>query len=236
MTNILSVNLWPTLTGARQQSIMDFALKSRIILLQQALIGKELKMKSILLSILILALAGCAPKPLDRAQFVALDEATQRAMTRAYKGFSQEQLIAAAEKALLHSEKDYKIIHRKNSLSATRQWILFLVLAGLIGNDAWDVKVNGNTVKAVAWYAGGAGGTFPVPVPAKSADDPYLSPPLYDLFFDRMEYFLGLRSDWAPCAKIDKTKFLFAAGMENGNDPLCSHVKSQDPTKGGGKG
>lgn len=192
-------------------------------------------MKSILLSILILSLAGCVAPKMDRAQVVALNDATQRAMVRTYKNFTQEQLIAAADKALLHSEKDYRITHRKDGFSATRQWSLFLVTNAMYNNDAWDVKVDGSKIRATAWYAGGnmmIGNTFP----AKSIDDPYLSPPLYDLFFDRMDYFLGLRSDWAPCAKVDKTKFLFTAGMENGNDPLCSHVKSQDPTKGGDKG
>jgi len=209
------------------------------------------------LSIIILALvvvAGCVPKKLDRAQYVALDEATQAAMTRTYKGFSQEQLIEAAEKALLQSDKDYRITsHRKDGFFATRRWSTYLVLTFVEGHDSWRIQANGNKITATAWSSGQ--GAF-VPMfgmspqtgqintvtgnttsgPGSDSAEYYLSPPLYDLFFERMDYILGLRSDWAPCAKIDKTKYHYTHGLENGNDPLCYHARSQDPTKGSGSG
>lgn len=178
-------------------------------------------------------MSGCAQPKLDRAQFVALDDATQRAMTRTYEGFTKEQLISAAEKALLHSDKDYQISHRADGFSASRRWSSFLVITALEGFDSWNVQVSGKNVKIVAWYAGGS--YFAAPgthaTPSKSIEEYYLSPPLYNLFFERMEYFLALRSDWAPCTKLNKTQYYFDAGLESGNDPLCSHVRAQDPTK-----
>jgi hypothetical protein len=56
------------------------------------------------------------------------------------------------------------------------------------------------------------------------------------VFTFAMDYFLGLRSDWTPCAKVEKTKYNYTVGLENGNDPLCFHAKSQDPTKTKGSG
>jgi len=73
--------------------------------------------KPALLLIFALALfvAGCASKPVDREQFIALNDLTRASMTKTYKGFAQEQLINAAEKALLHTDSDYRIIsHRRD--------------------------------------------------------------------------------------------------------------------------
>jgi hypothetical protein len=192
--------------------------------------------KSCLLPLMLtLALAaGCTPIQLDNAQFTSQDEATQKAMTRTYQDFTQEQLTDAAEKALMHSDKEYQVSRIKGGLTAARHWTLFLVTNQVEGNDNWDITVGRGAVKAVAWYAGGSVGLpgSATSIPANSADDPYLSPPLYNLFFDRMEYFLGLRSDWAPCVQVDVSKFHRAEGLKNGgNDPLCFMAKAQDPTK-----
>jgi hypothetical protein len=176
-------------------------------------------------------------------------------MVKVYDGFTKEQLIAAAEKALKHSDADIKINeHREDGFFADRRWSVYAVLAAATGHDAWRISVNEPepgklAVQAVSWYgggeaisgfvtpvSGGAGGysTSTMTTTASGATEQryYVSPPLYNLFFARMDYFLGLKDTWEPCAKrIDKSLYIAAAGIENGQDPLCYHARSSDPTK-----
>jgi len=192
-----------------------------------------------LIALAALTLAGCAPPKPDRTQLTALDEATKKSMTRTYKGFTSEQLIAAAENTLKHSDKDYSITsRRKDGFFASRSWAFFFFPFTGFQKDVWHIQAEGNKITAKAWNGGTQILTpccifTPGMNPSLSGDIYFLSPPLYDLFFDRLDYFLGRRSDWAPCAKVDKTKYQSIGRVfKDGNDPLCFKVKSQDPTEG----
>jgi hypothetical protein len=137
---------------------------------------------------------------LPPAQFKALDDLTKAAMTRTYKGFTQERLLEAAEKALRHSDKDFSIIsnypHRsgQKGLWATRRVFDFIGVGFHDESDVWFVELDGPKVTVSARFLGSNSLilVFASPeAPWTENREPYLSPPLYGLFFDRMEYFLG---------------------------------------------
>ena len=96
-----------------------------------------------------------------------------------------------------------------------------------------------------SWLSSGAPivvtavGTTPVFMPSPdyphSQERHFVSAPLYRLFYDRVDYFLGLRDTWEPCPKnIDKALYVSVEGLENGADPLCYMPDSTDPTKRAG--
>lgn len=158
--------------------------------------------------IIMLLAGGCAPKQMSREEFLSYDQATRAAMTRTYKNVNPEQLIAAAEKALLHSDRDYRIIsHDQSGFFAQRRWSVYAVLAAVEGYDSWRVITEGGAgeskITIVSWYAGGesitpmlnmsasGGGINSVSghsssTQSQNSDQFYLSPPLYNLFFERL--------------------------------------------------
>ena len=127
--------------------------------------------------------------------------------------------------------------------------MIYLLIAVHQGVDGWRFSVTEDepgTVEAnvVSWPVS-IGGFSAVPVypgvpmivpspPSGPMDEErfYVSPPLYKLFYDRMDYFLNLRDTWEPCPKkIDKSEYIFAGGLEYGDDPLCLLSDATDPTK-----
>ncbi len=182
-------------------------------------------------------MAGCAPKQLTREEFLALNDATTKAMTREYSGVDKERLLTACEQALKASDSKYDVTqHMPNGFYAERRWLIYMVIAAATGKNHWKILVeeNDGTTKAVvrSWIGDGMGANpFPVPFPGKTENEYYTSPSLYTLFFDRVDYFLGLREDWETCEAAEKKMHPLEAGIGAGLESLCSVARENDPTK-----
>ena len=196
----------------------------------------------------LLLFSACAPKPLTREEYLAVDAASKAAMTRVYRGFTKERVVEAAIEALRHSDDDIKLTaHFENGFLADRRWSIYAILAAACGVDSWRFGVeegeDGAVVaNVVAWLSSfsapifTAVGTTPVVLPGQESphcqERYFVSSPLYHLFYDRVDYFLGLREDWAPCPNdLDRSLFIPAEGLGSGADPLCYMPDSTDPTK-----
>jgi len=184
-------------------------------------------------------LAGCAKPPLTREEYLALNTANDKAMSRQFPGKSKEQLIAACEQALTASDSKYEVVrHMENGFYAKRNWFIYVVFAANSGESHWKITVEEkdgvNTVFARSWNGGGVS-ISPIPISNSGAseNDYYVSPPLYKLFFDRVEYFLGLRHDWASCdsAESSITEHERRNNKGIGLHALCTIVRERDPTK-----
>lgn len=183
------------------------------------------------------ALAGCAPKQLPREEFLALRQQTINEMIRTYKNQSKDVIIAAAEKVLTYSDDDYKITqHTENGFYASRDWFVYMVISAMESIDNWQITVEEQggdvVVKATSWHGGSKGGILPMPMSAANPEEQfYVSPSLYRLFFDRLEYFLNIQSAWPACAAYKSEHYQYGAGLENALQPLCSYATATDPTK-----
>ncbi len=183
-----------------------------------------------------LAMTGCAGKQLTRTEFLALNEATSKAMVREYPGIGKDRVLVACENALKASDSKYAVSqHMPNGFYAKRSWLIYMVLAAAGGENHWKITVEDkdgvSRVEARSWAGQGmSAGPFPVPFPGKSENEYYTSPSLYKLFFDRVDYFLGLRSDWATCDAAEKNMHQYEAGVGTGLEALCSIVREKNPT------
>lgn len=174
---------------------------------------------------MVLLLSGCVtlPKaPESRAEWDAIHSRTFQA--------PQQQVSDAADKVLRLADGDFKIDYPPNQLIGTRPWMVYAVLAIASGVDYWKLDFqphpDGST-KATLQISRAAGVIGPAPtamgdvsvssnsVPGQPI--PYPAP--YALFWQRVEYELGLRSGWPTCKA-------FLAGMDRGSkagaDALCS--------------
>jgi hypothetical protein len=210
----------------------------------------------ILLGCQMLLLTGCPPKPLPRDQYLAVEKATQMAMTKVYEGMTKEQAWAIAEQVLWYSDNDIKVTtYFDDGFLADQPWTVYAVFAFINAKDRWWITTSEEEpgkirVMVMTWlleHNAVTPGLIPAaPMVNKSnfstpriredgfpsSEDYYVSPHLYRLFFDRFDYFAGLRDTWEPCAKnIDKTTFIYKVGLESGQSPLCYSPDSHDPTK-----
>lgn len=182
-----------------------------------------------------LEMVGCARKELTREQFLSLNQETSHAMKKVYLNTDKEKIILACEKALKASDNKYEITqHNADGFYAKRRWLLYMILAAAAGENHWKItareKSEGIEVEAKSWQGDGlAAGPFPVPVTGKSENEYYISPTLYNLFWGRVDYFLGISSIWPKCSEAEKNMHLFELGNEL--EALCNVVRSTDPTQ-----
>ncbi|MCX5592850.1 hypothetical protein [Alcaligenes endophyticus] len=189
-------------------------------------------MRNIFVAVLLLALSGCAAPPPKMSRAEYLD-----AVQRSYEGKSSEDVFAAAEKVLtLMDGDDFTFHHSADSVTGMRSWLVFALLIVVDGVDTWTIKavdtptgtnatvsVATSTASAIAAPTGGAG---------VSSSDSGATPgqvsgtALYDLFWARMDYMLGTRSDWMTC---DQAKTKLAAGETTGNLlQICDGITIKD--------
>jgi hypothetical protein len=194
-----------------------------------------------------MALSGCMAKKLTREQYLAIDRASREAMTKTYTGFTKEQIIKAAQKALNYSDDDIKFMqHREDGFIADRDYLLYLVITYVNIVDRWDISVkesidNQTIVNVVSWKS--KGDTYyasPISFSVEttlsgstpSKDIYYVSAPLCKLFYDILDFFLGLRDTWEPCNnKNDQNNYIKSEGLGSDQDPLCFLADDHDPTK-----
>ncbi len=177
------------------------------------------------------------------------------ARTRTYKGFAQEKLITAAADALSSFGEDYKFSHNPTGFTAERSWSSFRVVSSTKGKDYWYLETStspdGLVVKSKAFTSsqstsnisigfgfgsfsggrhGGAGvgvgvGTdFPTGVDKEASESK--SPALFDLFYNRLGFMLGLTKELKFCSDVDPK-----AKSNPDLNPLCAEESIEVPEK-----
>lgn len=188
-----------------------------------------------------LLLTGCAiaPKALSRDEWLANTN-------RVFEGVTSEQALKAVDRLLrLADGDDFEIQHHDSGLTAKRLWIAYAVIVAVRGVDLWSVKAqptaSGVRVSiAVRTHSGavhvqpygsgnyGVGSTGPTGGQTNGTA-------LYDVFWARMEYLLGKRSQWMTCVEADdrvRNKIVWGS-----NEALCNSFNMQDEhPKGQAKG
>jgi hypothetical protein len=215
-----------------------------------------MKLLSSLAALAVILVVGCAPAQpvVSREDYLAIERAARTAMYRTYHGATKEQVLTMAEKTLTYSDDDIVVTdHREDGFYADRPWSIYAIVKSQQAVDTWRITAHEPQpgvvqIHVVAWMSNSEGMVgMIVPIPASfggyasatmqtgsspGAQRYYVSPPLYKLFYDRLDYFMGLTNNWAPCVKnIDKTSYIYAVGLENGLDPLCFMPDARDPTK-----
>ena len=163
----------------------------------------------ILISIVALFIAGCAvPRQLTRQEWIDTT-------TRIYRGVSQEQILLAAEELFrLADGDDFKFVHSEEELYATRNWLVYLVIAAASGTDYWRVSTSkqGDDVKVVVQVntqmqtttaIATTGGNWTATTSPMSGV-PVQGTAIYDVFWARMDYLLGKRRVWMNCAQANQ--------------------------------
>lgn len=179
------------------------------------------------LAVLSLALlTGCAThKELTREEFIATT-------TRQYDGVTVEQVAKAAEKVFrLADGNDFQIQHTEDGLTASRRWLVYLLISATAGVDYWTVtaKPSGDGVLAKVSAATQYGNMVPLgqgvtTMPGHSAGVRGTS--LYDTFWRRMDYVLGKSDKWSTCDDAAKKR---STGETWGLDEaLCNSFNMKD--------
>lgn len=180
----------------------------------------------------VAAISGCATQQsLTRDEYL---KTTQRV----YSDRSPDQVFTAAEKLFrLADGDDFKFAWTDDSMTASRPWSIYLVLAASFGVDNWLVQTKqeadgthvrvGVTTSASAIApvvtTGGdwtAGSTPSLPGP------PIQGTAIYDVFWARLDYLLGKRQSWMTCEEADarvKSKVTWGD-----NSQLCNSFNMKD--------
>jgi hypothetical protein len=130
---------------------------------------------------------------------------------------------------------------RPDRLLASRSFAFTFLLSTANGRDYYEVKYkeeNGGTIVSLATELRSSTGLFPTvgnqpaflsEISIVGSEVPWRAP---TIFFERLEYFLGLRSTWTTCAelksrsKVKKEKYQppaeFCGGMSGGLGNLIS--------------
>lgn len=158
-------------------------------------------------------LSGCGAKRLTPEEAEAERERQISMVTRYYEGKTPKEILLAADRIFRLDDSDYVISHAETSLIAKRNWMLYLIISAAFGTDTWSIETfqEGNATKVITRHSGQAQGMTPTPTmgfngqmgmtatTGPSMQGMSLAPGLYKLFYDRMDYFLGKRTDWVRC-------------------------------------
>jgi hypothetical protein len=141
-------------------------------------------------------LCGCAaPHQIrDRSDFLA--EAT-----RTYQNETRERVISAAETVLKISDpNDFEFRHSINGFTGLRRYTVYAVVAAAQGREKWDFSTEPAEPRAVrASVSISEAGTATGGYSSQRFEGAMASVPLYRLFWNRVDYMLGKRSDWVTC-------------------------------------
>jgi hypothetical protein len=187
-------------------------------------------MKRLIAVALCLAPIGCAAtQPLTLAQLEANRERNVAAATRIYPGRSVADVKAAAFEVLrLLNPQEMKFDVRQDRILASQTFWLNLILSGSSGQRWYEVVfAEGDAGTRVVLNLEREVETGALIIPMKSSsfkqdiatngDDKLLAN--YALFYDRLDYMLGLRTDWPTCSTYEKGLYspgFFCGGMNGG--------------------
>lgn len=183
-------------------------------------------------SLIAVLLTGCATTQpqLSREEWLSIT-------SRSYEGVTKEQVISSAERLFrLADGDDFNVVHTEDGLYASRNWSAYMVIAAAMGTDYWQVKVapDGNRFKAYVQVNSQAQGVTPMATTngawtattTPMAGSPVMGTAIYDVFWARMDYLLGKRSDWMNCQIADeRVKQKITWGT---NEALCNSFNIKD--------
>lgn len=145
------------------------------------------------------------------------------AATRMYPDATTEQVLAAAEQVFGHSDFDNFEVQRTangvpvergaNGMRVKRKWSLQLIVTTTTGTDRWALTVepDGAGVRAFMHLTLHSDGFAPALVTTERTmavtlnraeaafTKPVHSTAIYDLFWARVDHFLGRRDTWLSC-------------------------------------
>lgn len=145
----------------------------------------------------------------------------------------REQLIRAARKVLeLADPADTVFVDLHEGFDAHRTWSAYYVIGGEHGIHHWAVRTRHDgdkvavsvqvseemTVATAAPVAGGQGGV--VPYSSGMPGRPLRGMKVYDLYFARLEYLLGLSKEWPDCDDWEGTGSLGGGRRKSQEDDL----------------
>jgi hypothetical protein len=171
--------------------------------------------KPLVVSICLLS-AACAQaeRPSTHADWM-------KEATRVWPGETQARVIAAAEAVVRHADpRDVKIEYNRGGFTARRKFSVYAVLANVAGEDRWTFSSSENTEGASAAVRIVQRGAASAGSHSQRFRDNQTMVGSFRLFYARMDYLLGKRSDWITCAEAAEKLRLpkDAAGLE----ALCS--------------
>lgn len=171
-------------------------------------------MKKALLILISLSLVSCAShRTLTREEWLQVGK-------KEFTNIKKEDLIKNAEKLLtLMDGRDVKFSYTQNGFVASRNWLIYVVVAAAVGTDYWtfDVQEKDNKLIAsiqpstmagtVSGYAvGGQVSTITTP----TIGTPIQGTAIYNMFWNRLDYLLGKTDQWMDCkqglSKINKNE------------------------------
>lgn len=188
--------------------------------------------RGIVLVLVALLLSACMPpkKQMTRQEWLSVT-------TRDYAGVTVDQALEAAERLLrLADGDDFSVVHSANELGATRQWLVYVVLAAVSGIDTWRVRaieVPGG-VRVTTQVSTLSGAVTPMATTGSAWTATTMPQQgalidgngLYTLFYQRLDYLLGKSDTWPDCSvayKWQEEKVVW------GNiEPLCNSFNIED--------
>ncbi len=121
--------------------------------------------------------------------------------TRSWNGESKARVIAAAEAVLKHSDRqDFTFEYAKSGFSARRKFFIYAVIATAEGEDRWTFAVSENSEGASASVRIIQRGTATAGRATERFRDNQTMIGSFRLFYARLDYMLGKRTDWIGCA------------------------------------
>ena len=146
--------------------------------------------------LLAFSLAGCASAPhqvVDRDDYLA--EAS-----RVYPGETRERVLKAAETVLRISDpSDFEFRYTLTGFTGLRRYFIYAVIASASGREKWDFMTEPEPGGLRASVSISEEGTASGGYSANRYENAMASVPLYRLFWGRVDYMLGRRSDWVTC-------------------------------------
>lgn len=188
--------------------------------------------KLLLTTMLLVTISGCAIKhpQMTRDEYL---QTTQRE----YSDKTPDDIFRATEKLFtLADGDDFTFHYTDDTMTATRPWSVYLVLAAAMGTDTWLIRTkrtdSGTKVSALVSTSSGTiapmattGGDWAA-AGLPGGGNVVAGTAIYDVFWSRMDYLLGISKKWMTCKEADlrvKTKKVWGS-----NEALCNSFNMKD--------
>lgn len=164
-------------------------------------------MKRLSLIVAACMVSGCATvPPSSRVDWEGIH-------VRQYDGATAREVQDAAEQVLRLADHDFSFQYPDGRLVASRNWMIYAVISITGGKDHWVIEtteIDGATrvtamitrESATTTAAPVVGGTGIAPVTAGMPGAQITQAAPYQLFWERLEYMLGLRPEWTTCSQF----------------------------------
>lgn len=195
--------------------------------------------RAVLFAVFAAVLTGCvsAPKgPATRQEWEAIHQ-------REFAGKNPREVQDAAEKVLRLVDHDFTFQYPEGQLVGRRPWMIYLAIAISSGTDYWTISTQETEAgtRAVVQATRDSSTIAPSPVvggpgaavmSTATPGQPVVVKEPYDLFWSRMEYMLGLRSEWDDCGTA-RANVSAEGGRKGYLDTLCAfNTDDRHPDEG----